>query len=190
MCVRRNIQRRELNLPKPTRFTPPIAVVTVTVPTSGLNGCPVSPPPLSSQNIQSRQKSPTSHRSRGSSLTLGAKRESKERVKGKASRIHSSRIGSALICVRRNANIELKLHDSTRFLLFIVVMVAVFPNGPTGCLLTPPPFSTQNIQSREKSSTSHMARGETQAMSLALGVNREGKERGKGEASRIQPVVE
>ena len=193
VCVRRNVQHREINLPKLTRFTP-IAVVIVAVPTNGPNGCPVSPPPLSSQSIQSHEKSPTSHRSRGetqaSSLTLGAKRESKERVNGKASRIQSSRIGSALICVRRKANLELKLHDSTRFLLFIVVLVAVFPNGPIGCLVIPPPLSSQNIQSREKSSTSHRARGKTQAMSLALSVNRKGKERVKGEASRIQPVVE
>ena len=52
------------------------------------------------------KKIPASHRARGGtptvSLALGANREGKERVKGKASRIPSSQIGSALVCVRRN----------------------------------------------------------------------------------------
>ena len=34
---------------------------------------------------------------------MGANREGKEKAKGKASRIQSSRIGSTLVCVRRNA---------------------------------------------------------------------------------------
>ena len=36
------------------------------------------------------------------SLSLGANREGKERVKGKANRILRSQLGSALVCVRRN----------------------------------------------------------------------------------------
>ena len=75
----------------------------VAVPT----GCVVSPPPLFSQNMQSHEKSPTNHRAQGVpptvSLALGANRKGKGRVKGKASRIRNSRIGSALVCVRRNA---------------------------------------------------------------------------------------
>ena len=50
---------------------------------------------------------------------LGANHEGKESVNGKASRIQGgSRIGSALVCVRRNAqHHELKFPESTRFVL-------------------------------------------------------------------------
>ena len=87
----------------------------VAVPT----GCVVSPSPLFSQNMQSQEKPPTSHRAQGVpptvSLALSANREGKGRVKGKASRIQSSRIESALVCVRRNAqHAELKFIESTR----------------------------------------------------------------------------
>ena len=133
----------------------------VAVPT----GCVVSPPPLFSQNIQSHEKSPTSHRAQGVpptvSLALGANREDEGRVKGKtiSSRIQSSRIGSALVCVRRNAqHPELKLPESTRFALNTVLMVAVSTRGPTGA--SPPPLSSQNIQSHKKSFTTSRARGE------------------------------
>ena len=93
-------------------------VLTIAMPTCGPTGRPASPSPLSSQNIQSHEKSPTSHRARGEtqtvSLALGANPEGKERVKGKASRIQSIRIGSALVCVRRNIqHRELKLPEST-----------------------------------------------------------------------------
>ena len=85
------------------------------------------------------------------SFVLGANRESKERVKGKASRIQSSRIGSVLVCVRRNAQLrELTLLEFTRFVLSTVVMIAVSTDGPTGCLVYPHPLSPQNIQSHEK----------------------------------------
>ena len=184
MCVRRNVQHRELKLPKSTRFA--LVTVMVAVPT----GCVVSPSPLFSQNIQSHEKSPTSHRAQGVpptvSLALGANREGKGRVKGKASRIQSSRIGSALVwVVRRNAqHPELKLPESTRFVLKTVLMVAVCTRGPTGA--SPPPRSSQNIQSREKSFTKPRARGEAPTMSVVLGTNPEGKERVKGKAnSRI-----
>ena len=123
---------------------------------SGPTGCLliVSTPPLQSQNVQSREKAPASHGARGEAPTMsfvpGANREGKERV---ASRIQSSRIGSVLVCVRRNAQLrELKFLESTRFLLSTIVMIAVFTDEPTGCLVYPPPLSPQNIQSHEKSS--------------------------------------
>ena len=120
-------------------------------------------------------------------LALGVNREGKERVKGKPSRVQSTRIGSALVCVRRNVqHRELKLFKSTRFALITAVMVAVPTGGPTGCLVSPPPLISQNLQSHEKSPTSHRAQGLPPTVSLALGTNREGKERVKGKASRIQ----
>ena len=105
----------------------PVAVVMAAVLTSGPTGCLliVSTPPLQSQNVQSREKAPASHGTRGETPTMsfvpGANREGKERVKGKASRIQSSRIGSVLVCVRRNAQLrEVKLLESTRFVLTIL----------------------------------------------------------------------
>ena len=187
MCVRRNVQPRELKLSKSTRRFALVTVVMVVVPTD----CVVSPPPLFSQNIQSHGKFSTNHRAQGVpptvSLALGANREGEERIKGikgKASRIQSSRIGSALVCVRRNAqHSELKLPESTRFVLNTVLMIAVSTRGPTGA--SPPPLSSQNIQSHEKPFTSPRARGEAPTMSFVVGTNPEGKERVKGEASRI-----
>ena len=133
-----------------------VAVVMAAVLTSGSTGflLIVSTPPLQSQNVQSREKAPA-HWARGETPTMsfvpGANREGKERVKGKASRIQSSRIGSVLMCVRRNAQLrELKLLESTRFVLSTVVMIAASTDGPTGCLVYPPPFSPQNIQSHEE----------------------------------------
>ena len=142
----------------------------VAVSTCGPTG--VSPPPLSSQNIQSHEKSPTSSRARGEvptiSLALGTNSEGKERVKGKASRIQSSRIGSALVCVRRNAqHHELKLLGYTRFVLNTVLMVAVSTCGPTGCRVSCPPLSPQNTQPHEKSPTSDRARRETQILGVS-----------------------
>ena len=106
MCVRRNVQHREIKLPKSTRFALITAVMAV-VHTVGPTGCPVSSPPFLSQNIQSHEKSPESQRAQGVpptiSFALGANREGKRRVEGKASRIQSSRKGSALVCVRRAA---------------------------------------------------------------------------------------
>ena len=86
--------------------------------------------------MQSHEKPPTSHKAQGVpptvSLALDANRKGKGRVKGKASRIQSSQIGSALVCVRRNAqHPELKLPESTRFGLNTVLMVAVSTRGPT-----------------------------------------------------------
>ena len=138
--------------------------------------------------MQSHEKTPTSHKAQGVpptvSLALDANRKGKGRVKGKASRIQSRRIGSALVCVRRNAqHPELKLPESTRFVLNTVLMVAVSTRGPTGA--SPPPLSSRNIQSHEQSSTSPRARGEVPTMSFVLGTNPEGKERVKGKASRI-----
>ena len=102
-----------------------------------------------------------------------------ERVKDRASRIHNSRIGSALVCVRRNAqHRELKLPKVSA--ICTAVMVAISLNEPTGCQVSPPPLSSQIIELHEKSSTSHRARNEPHAMRHALGENREGKERVKG----------
>ena len=135
----------------------PVAVVMAAVLTSGPTGCllAVSTPLLQYQNVQSHEKAPASHGARGETPTMsfvpGANREGKERVKGNASRIQSSRIGSVLLCVRRNAQLrELKLLESTRFVLSTVVMIAVSTDGPAGCLVYPPPLSPQNMQSHEK----------------------------------------
>ena len=160
VCVRRNAQDRELNLPESTLLVLN-TVLMVAMSTCGPTGG--SPPPLLSQNIQSHEKFPTSHRARGEaptmSLALGTNPEGKERVKGKASRIQSSRIGSVLVCVRRNAqHLELNLLEPTRFVLNTVLIVAVSICGPTGCPVSPPPLSSQTIQSHEKSPTSHRAR--------------------------------
>ena len=94
-----------------------------------------------------------SHRGRGGALyvtlALGANnREGKEIVKGKASRIQSSGIGSsALLCVRRNAqHREIKLPKSARFTLITAAMVAVRTGGPIDCPVSPPPLLSQNIQ--------------------------------------------
>ena len=138
-----------------------------------------------------RKKITASHRARGGtpapSLALGASREGKERVKGKASRIQSSRIGSALVCVRRSAqHRELNLPKFTRSALITAVMTAVPTGGPTVCLVSPPPFLSRIKQSHEESPEIHKARGETQTTSLVLGANRGGKEKVKGKASRIQ----
>ena len=143
----------------------------VAVLTGGSTGSLVSPPSRFSQNIQLHEKSPTSHRAQGASptisLALGRNPEGKERVKGKASPIKSSRIGSALGCVRRNTQrLELKVLEPTRFVLNTVPMVAVSTCGPTGCPVSPSPLSPQNMQSHEKSPTSPRARGETQTVSL------------------------
>ena len=128
-----------------------------------------------------RKKIPASQKARVGtstvSLARGANREGEERVKGQASRVQSTRIGSALVCVRRNVqHRELKLSKSTRFALVTVVMVAV----STGCVVSPLPLFSQNIQSHEKSPTSHRAQGVPPTVSLALGANREGEGRVKG----------
>ena len=187
VCVCRNVHHRELKLSKSTRFAL-ITAFMVAVPTGGSTSCLLSSSSLFSQSIQSHIKSPTSHRAQGVSpsisLALGANREGKNRVKGKASWIQSSRIGSALACVRRNTqHRELNLPESTRFVLNTVLMVAVSTCGPSG--VSPPPLSSQNKQSHEKSPTSPRAQGEAPTMSLALGANAEAKERVKGKASRI-----
>ena len=88
------------------------------VSTCGPIGCPVNPPPLSSQNIQSHEKSPTSRRAQGETQTISLAQDAnpggRERVKVKASRIQSIQIGFALVCVRRNVqHRELNLPEST-----------------------------------------------------------------------------
>ena len=68
-------------------------------------------------------------------------------------------------------------------------MFAVSTCGPIGCPASPPPLSSQNIQSNEKSFTGPRARGEAPTMRFVLGTNPEGKERVKGKASRISSNV-
>ena len=95
---------------------------------------------------------------------------------------------SALACVRWNTqHLKLNLHQSTRIVhitVITVVMVAVSASGPTGCLVSPPPLSSQNVQWHEKKRKPY--RGETPIKNLALGTNLVGKEKLKGKASRIQ----
>ena len=97
-----------------------------------------------------RKKIPASHRGRGEtptiSLSLGPNREGKERVKGEPSRIHSSRIGSVLVCVRWNLQHRvLKLPNSIRFPLITTVMIGVPTSGPIGCLVSPLRHSFQTL---------------------------------------------
>ena len=115
---------------------------------------------------------------------MRARRESRL---SKASRIQRSRIGSALVCVRRNVqHREPKLPESTRFVLVTDLMDDMSTSGPTDYVVTPLPFLSQSAQSHGKAPASHSARGETPTLSLALGANREGKEKVEGNASRIQ----
>ena len=169
------------------------------------SGVVIPPPfPFSTQSVRIsttsahifflHKKIPASHRARGGtptvSFALGANREGNKRDKGKASRIQSSRIGSALVCVRRNVqHREIKLPKSTRFALITAVMVAVCTGGPTGCPVSHPPLFPQNIKSHEESPESHRVQGVPPPISLALGANREGKERVKGKASRMQSSI-
>ena len=68
--------------------------------------------------MQSHEKSFTSPRARGEAATmsfvLGTNPEGKERVKDKASRIPSSRIGSALGCMYVCMYVFIKLHITTQ----------------------------------------------------------------------------
>ena len=117
-------------------------VVTVPVSLKGHISCLVSSSPLSSRNIQAHEKPPTCHMG----LALSANHEGKERVRGKASRMQSIRIGFGLVCVRQSTEYHaLKLPDPTQSVLITVVMVAVSSNGPTGCPVRPPLLSSQNI---------------------------------------------
>ena len=107
----------------------------------------------------------TSPRARGeaptTSLALGTNPEGKERVKGKASQIQSSRISSELVCVRQNAqHLELKLLESTRFVLNTVLMIVVSTCGPIGCPVSPPPLSSQKsyVHTKKRVTTSHRTR--------------------------------
>ena len=99
---------------------------------------------------QARDKTPTM------SFALGANHEGRKRVEYKTSRIQSSRIRSVLVCACRNAQSrELNLLEFTRFVLSTVVMIAVSTDGPTGCLVSPPPLSPLNIRSHEKAPAGH-----------------------------------
>ena len=94
--------------------------------------------------------------------------------------IQSSRIGSALVWVRRKARyIEPRLPESKRFVLNIVVIVSMSTRGPIGCPLSSRFLSSQNVQSHENSYTNLSARGETPTISLALDTTSESRERVK-----------
>ena len=139
VCVQRNVQHRELKPPRSTRSSL-ITVIMAAVSTSGPTSCPVRLPHLSYQRIQSHEKNPASHRAQGETptvcLALSTDPEGTDMVKGKASRMQSSRTGSALVCVHRNAqNCEPNLPVSTRCLVIIDMMVAVS--------IRPPPVSQQ-----------------------------------------------
>ena len=114
MCVRRNVKLRKLNPHESTRFAL-ITAISFAVSTNGPTGYPISPPPLSFQNIQSHdEKVPPGRRARvrHQYLALGANFEVKERVKGKDNWVLSSRIGPTLVCVCQTAiHRELKLPE-------------------------------------------------------------------------------
>ena len=100
---------------------------------------PLKPPPLSTLNqCGSRQhphslKTPASHRARGGartvSLSLGANREGKERIKGKANR-EPDRV-CARVCTTERTTSLAKFPEPTPFVLTTVVMVAVSTSGST-----------------------------------------------------------
>ena len=145
-----------LQPPPPNQIISPLSSNRATYCSSGAVIPPRSPFSTQSVGVSTipahllflRKKTPASHRARGGtptvSLARGANRGGRERGKVKASRIQSSRIGSALVCVCRNVqHRELKLPKSTRFALITAVMVAVPTGGPTGCLVSPPPLFSQ-----------------------------------------------
>ena len=137
VCVHRNAQNCEPNLPVSTRFfviTDMMVAVSIHPPT----GFPVSPSPFSSQSIPSHETTLASDRARGEtptiSLALGANLEGKKKLKGKAGRIPRSRIGSALVCVRRNAqHLGLHLPELTRVLFITELSWLLYP--PVGPLV-------------------------------------------------------
>ena len=144
--------------PPPSNRTTYCSIGVVILPSSPFNTQSVRVSTTPAHLLFLRKKIPASHRARVGtstvSLARGANREGKERVKGKASRVQSTQIGSALVCVHRNVqHRELELSKSTRFALVTIVMVAV----PTGCVVSPPPLFSQSIQSHAKSPTSHRA---------------------------------
>ena len=108
--------------------------------------------------------------------------------KGSASRIYSSRIGSAIVFVRRNVqHRDLKLPRYTRFALITIVMVVVSIRRPTSCPVRPPPLSCKSIQPHEKNP--RKTQGKIPTISLALGTDPKGKGIVKGKASRIQSMT-
>ena len=79
------------------------------------------------------KKTPASHRARGGartvSLSLGANREGKERIKGKANR-EPDRV-CARVCTTERTTSLAKFPEPTPFVLTTVVMVAVSTSGST-----------------------------------------------------------
>ena len=68
-------------------------------------------------------------------------------------------------------------------MLNTVVIVSVSTCGSTGCLVSFPPLSSQNIQPHKKSHINHRALGEAPTIGLALGTKREA-----GRESRVKLV--
>ena len=85
MCVRRNAHHRELELPESMRCVLN-TVLMVAVSTCGPIGCPVSPPSLSSQNVQSHENSYTNYSARGETPTISLALDTKVRA-GRESRL-------------------------------------------------------------------------------------------------------
>ena len=99
-------------------------------------------------------------RQRGFSLIRSTIRHVLGKHKGKATRILSGRIGSALVCVHQKAQYhDIKLPVSPRFMFITVVMSAVSTSRPTDCLESHFPFSSQTLQPHQIFSTHQMARG-------------------------------
>ena len=84
------------------------------------------------------------------SLSLGANREGKERVKGKANRILRSQLGSALVCVRRNVqHRELNSLNPRHLCSLLSPWLLCPPVGPpipsSPSLLSPNPFLRKKL---------------------------------------------
>ena len=81
---------------------------------------------------------------------LGANSEGNERVKSKAITSGYKAVEQGLrsyVSIRRNVQhlLGLNLIDSTRFVLITVVVFGVSASGPTGCLVSYPHLSYQNL---------------------------------------------
>ena len=142
-------------LPPPSNRTTYCSSGVVNPPPSPFNTQSIRVPTTPAHLLFLRRKTPASHRARGGTpavnISLGANCEGKGRVKGKASRSNSYRIGSAPVCVRRDVqHRELKLPKSTRFALITAIMVAVPTSGPNGCPVSPPPLSFQTYSHAKK----------------------------------------
>ena len=91
-------------------------------------------------------------RQRGFQLIKRTVRRVLGKQETKASWIQNSRIGSALLRVRRNAQRhELNLLESPRFMRIAFVSIAVSTSGPSDFFVSPPPLLFQNVQPHRNS---------------------------------------